>query len=500
MLSESAMDASLRSTGAYGARERPDYEGALGLVLVAVLLLSTLDETALATVGRGLALVGFAFLTLVNIGAAAGVYMAAALLFSEHHFAGQGSWVERPDNYALLILVVYLILGRSFGRSAGAFGRTGAAVVLLLLAAVAHLVALIGLSPEQLSWFMRMFGIPLGMFVLLRRAALREREVRAALLVVSAAGVFAAVETVLEASRLYTIIVPRWVVDPDFNPGLGEPRIGGIPMQPEWNALVISLAFCVLLLRLDRQHPLARAAWLGGGTLCLLGVYLTYTRGAYLGLLMGGVPFFWQRSSARGVTVRRRIMFLVAAIGFAVFILFFPSEVLRSRTEDVGTVYFRFNVWIAGLTMVANHPIMGVGFGQFGSQVGGYIREVASIPVSAGLASSGTIAHNTFLSVAAELGLTGLALYIFILIGGFKAASSAAGTVYGLRGQTWVAGFTIVYLVNVQFITAHELTPNLMYFGIMGAIAGMRLPGTRAPRSAQRHVPAAELTSHHRLG
>jgi hypothetical protein len=84
------------------------------------------------------------------------------------------------------------------------------------------------------------------------------------------------------------------------------------------------------------------------------------------------------------------------------------------------------------------------------------------------------MAHNTFLSVAAELGLIGLALYLVILGGVYRACQSSAGAAWAQRGRTWVAGFTIVYLVNVQFIVAHELVPNLLFFSVMGAIAGMR--------------------------
>jgi hypothetical protein len=79
-------------------------EGLFGLLLAAMLLVSTVDE-ALAPLARGLVLACFPLLAVMNAGAALGVYIAAALLFSVH-YAGQGSfsWVQRPDNFALLIL------------------------------------------------------------------------------------------------------------------------------------------------------------------------------------------------------------------------------------------------------------------------------------------------------------------------------------------------------------------------------------------------------------
>ena len=51
-----------------------------------------------------------------------------------------------------------------------------------------------------------------------------------------------------------------------------------------------------------------------------------------------------------------------------------------------------------------------------------------------------------------------------------------------------VAGFTLVYFVNVQFITAHALVPNALYFGVLGAIAGMR-DRARRPRDVGASPP-----------
>jgi O-antigen ligase len=456
------------------ALARPEVGGALGLVVFGLFLLSTLDETVLAVAGRALALVSFAVLTVVNVGAAVGVYIGAAMLFGEHHFEGQGSWVARPDNYALLLLVLYLVAVRAFGRSTGPFGWVAVAVGVFVASAVLHLIALIGVDPIALPWMMRMFGIPLGLCILLRRAALTQSEVRALLLVIVVIGLLAALITVFLSLGWYSLIVPPWLVDPAVNPGFTERRIGGIQMQPEWNALVLSLAFCVLLFRLDREQSLGRIGWLAAGGLYLWAIYLTYTRGAWLGLLLAGVPLFWQRSAARGVTLRRRALFLVGVLGFAVLVLLAPGEVLQERAGDVDTVYFRFNVWIAGFQMLAQNPLLGVGFGQFTYNVAGFIRAFGAIPTSPGLAQSGTMAHNTFLSVAAELGLVGLALYIFILLGVFRNSQAAATAAWGQRGRTWIAGYTIIYLVNVQFIVAHELVPNVLFFSVLGAIAGMR--------------------------
>ncbi len=142
--------------------------------------------------------------------------------------------------------------------------------------------------------------------------------------------------------------------------------------------------------------------------------------------------------------------------------------------------------------MMIHNPIWGVGFGQFALHLSPLLREVAWIPPSE-MAQEGTLAHNTFLSVGAEFGIVGLALYLGMLVGAYRAAWKAAGEAWGAGGQAWIAAYTAVYLVNIQFITAHKLTSNVLYFGVMGAIAGMQAwrPARMATRPARYPSPAA---------
>jgi hypothetical protein len=456
---------------------RPALEGLYGLLLAAILLVSTVDD-AFAPLARGLVLACFPLLVVVNTGAAVGVYIAAALVFSER-FAGQGTWnwVQRPDNFALLFLAFYLLAGRCFGRKAGRFGSTAVAVALLLVPALIHLITLVGMNQLFLNWFARMFVIPLGLFLLLRRVALSPSEVRALLLVVAAMGVYNAAISLFEAFGWNSLIVPPWIPDaPEFGTG----RVGGLAMHAEFNALDISLAFCVLLLLLDRAQSPARFVWLVGGGACLLAILFTYTRAGWLGLVLGGVPLFWQVSATRGVTVRRRVLFVAFTLGFIILVLFFPSDILQERASDSDTVFFRFNIWAAGFRIAAEHPLWGIGFGHFGNYLGSYVQDLSWIPATPGLESGGTSAHNTLVNIAAELGLVGLTLYLIVVTGVYRAGRARAGAAWGQRGYSWVAGFTLVYYTNIQFVNAHYLVSNLMYFGIMGAIAGMREMPVRA--------------------
>jgi O-antigen ligase len=481
MSTQALRGASLRPYGTQSLTVRPTLEGVFGLLLVALLLLSTVDR-AFAAPARSLFLGCFAVLTVVNAGAGAAVYIAAVLVFSVRHAGSDLSFVERPDNFAFLFLAAYLTAARCFSRSAGRFGWTAAAVALFLVTSLLHLLALVGIVWFWFAWFARMFGIPFVLFVLLRRAALSPREVRAMLLILAVLGMYLALVTILEVLGLYGLVLPRWLADPNFNPLYGDARVGGMAMQAEWNALEISLGLGALLLMLLQGRPGTKFGWAIGAALCVVAIYFCYTRAAFLGLLVGGIPWFWQRAEAAGTTVRRRLLIIIGVVGFASFVLFFPSATLQGRLSDTGNVHFRLNIWAAALGMVAEHPLLGVGFGHFSGEMMPYLRNLEFIPAY-GQYAEGSLAHNTFLSVAAELGLIGLALYAFVIWGTFKTAYESAGTAWGAFGPTWLATFALIYFVNIQFVTAHVLPPNAMYFGVLGAIAGMR-NGNGRPREA----------------
>src|SRR5690349_7797544 len=186
--------------------------------------------------------------------------------------------------------------------------------------------------------------------------------------------------TILESLGWYAVILPPWIGDPEFNPVWGFDRVGGLLMQPEWNALEISLGLGVLAFQAEQRLGLSKIAWLAGIGLCLVAIYLTYTRAAWLGLLLAGVPLFWYASANRGITMRRRVLFVIFVVLVAAVTLLFPSQVTESRMSDSGTVYYRFNLWVMGLRMVLDHPLMGVGFGEFIEHVGNYEQAGGWVP------------------------------------------------------------------------------------------------------------------------
>lgn len=84
-----------------------------------------------------------------------------------------------------------------------------------------------------------------------------------------------------------------------------------------------------------------------------------------------------------------------------------PERMINSVMLGSDTVGYRYYLWKAGWAMWLDHPITGVGIGQFGRYLGSYW--VSSQPIT------GATPHNTYIQVLSETGIIGLIIFIFLI-------------------------------------------------------------------------------------
>src|SRR5678810_976785 len=80
----------------------------LGLSLV-LLVLSSADNGPFGALVKFCWLASVACLTFTNIGGALAAYIGSLAIYSPFHFQGWGTPLERPDNYALAIVLAGLL-------------------------------------------------------------------------------------------------------------------------------------------------------------------------------------------------------------------------------------------------------------------------------------------------------------------------------------------------------------------------------------------------------
>lgn len=196
-------------------------------------------------------------------------------------------------------------------------------------------------------------------------------------------------------------VIREWqkfhILYPGFRPGweVGDPNYYTL------SALLV-LPPAIYLLRTRRSWWVAIYC-LVCMALTLVGVALAASRGGLLGLGAAFLVVVW-RSERR---VRNMIALAVCVLPL---LLISPSSPLQRFLHpnygDVEGEATRLELWRAGLRMVEDHPLTGIGTGNFKFVVTQYETQKNGLQ---------KIAHNTYVEVAAELGLPGLALYLSIL-------------------------------------------------------------------------------------
>jgi len=254
-----------------------------------------------------------------------------------------------------------------------------------------------------LSWFA--FGCFLAViaFGIVAGRALQDETVRAGTSIVIAA-----------AALSLAIRVTVW----RFGEGLGvgtyhianNAWLG--KLQIAW---VLNLVAPLLLARfIEARHAaiagLYGAAWLASAT----ALHLVYSRtgSVTLALTTLGICAFNRR-------YWRRWLLLLGAVAAGAAILFgrssgMPADVFASllrADRDTGIVW-RQGVWRDALSMIADHPLTGVGLGTYDDVAYSEYHSTAAIHFF----RNGWHAHNVFLHVLAETGVIGFAAWSYFWI------------------------------------------------------------------------------------
>jgi hypothetical protein len=136
-----------------------------------------------------------------------------------------------------------------------------------------------------------------------------------------------------------------------------------------------------------------RALWTAAASILIYALFLTNSRGTFLGLLAVFAWLFIRRwGLMRGA--------LLAAAAAAVLFIAGPSR-FAEMSADEASASGRIDAWATGLNLLKWRPILGVGYGSF--------TEYHQLT-----------AHNSVVLCMSELGLTGLYVWLLFIVSGFE--------------------------------------------------------------------------------
>ena len=195
-----------------------------------------------------------------------------------------------------------------------------------------------------------------------------------------------------------------------YGDGTAGFRAAGIFSDSNQYALVVGLWIPIAFLWTVSKHPLwERLFCLGCLIVSLLGIFVAASRGGFVGLIAGFV-YLIARS-------HRPVRNFLGVSALMVPLLFWSSSSLLRRITapadgDRQAQDARLIVWKAGLRMIERHPMIGVGMHNFKSQVLRYEEGDERVE---------SLAHNSYLEIAAETGIPGLLAFLGLLGAVFSA-------------------------------------------------------------------------------
>jgi O-antigen ligase len=124
-----------------------------------------------------------------------------------------------------------------------------------------------------------------------------------------------------------------------------------------------------------------------------------------------------------------------------------------SEQVDSGDLNQRISVWAAGARAFVEHPLFGVGEGAY-------------LQVSSRYYGEGFVAHNTFLSVLVELGITGFLCFAAILLSTARSIRNLINT----DRSMWIA-VAATWFVGVLASTWETQKPTWLFIALIAAAA-----------------------------
>jgi O-antigen ligase len=254
-------------------------------------------------------------------------------------------------------------------------------------------------------------------------------------------------------------------------------RAGGPLHDPNDFAFFLVCAL-PLALALWRVPGRARHLYALAAVLLLLGTLATYSRGAVVGLLAALVY-----AVVAGQVRPRHLVAggaLVAAV-LAAVLLTAPALVGSSieAKQNVGqqNVDDRLTAWSMAAEMIAGHPVFGLGPAGFRTNYDSYLHGRQTDPAHL------DVAHDTYLEVGAELGLVGLAAFLWLLGGGIASAlrASRARGPDGVFARGLCSSFAGT-LVAASFLSEQYFLPLWLLVGLSAALDSRARP-TRPARA-----------------
>ncbi|HSL47020.1 MAG TPA: O-antigen ligase family protein [Anaerolineales bacterium] len=280
------------------------------------------------------------------------------------------------------------------------FPRLGPAEIAMLgyLVATLFSIALVGKNARTpYDFYDRVFS-PMCLYLIIRWTTPDEKEIKQLVPIFLFIGVTQAIIGVL--SWVGPQFLPRhWVTE------AGERTTGSLISYSVYTTTMIFAGLFLLHAGLQRKPGLLRNVYFGLFFVSLFCVFISFSRGSWLGLIavLLGLIYLYPKFMIRWVAIAVPVIILSVAVLFVDY-FYNPSE----RLNESQPALSRLPIALASMRMFEQKPLFGWGYGNFNY----YDRQFQGRVLDLVNARKDHSSHNVYLRTLAEQGLFGFILFL----------------------------------------------------------------------------------------
>ena len=262
------------------------------------------------------------------------------------------------------------------------------------------------------GWLWVQYLLPMGSFIVSRRIEWSEKALKSLLAALTFTGVFVAVIGVMQSQFGINLFTMNYQTITSGHTG----RAYGTFSNAHTFVATLFIFLTITLLQFSiYKDAIIRSILIVAMGIIALGIVLGASRAPWIGAALAFVIIFIKHPQARPLMLIGGIVAILVGLFFFVSLLDHLDGFIK-RVTNLGTLKGRAAVWATAANMIADKPFFGIGFGaeSFALHKPEYITGIG--PLSAQYAVYLAIPHNEYLHVAVLLGITGLILFLLILI------------------------------------------------------------------------------------
>lgn len=398
----------------------------VGLVLSLIYLVLPIQYLALASVG----IIGFvSFLYNINIGIMVGLFIYPFI----------------PDTGIIyyFILLVMIFIFHHFFKSRDNLEGNKVEIPMVIYGILIIIGTFTSINPSGSFRDFTIHMVSLSLVVVMVNSVKTIKELNRLITVL----VFSA--TIVALIGLYQYVVgveidAAWI-DVANNPDI-KARVFSVFGNPnvlaEYLIMMIPLSISLMW---HSKKLYKKVLFLGTSLVLILAIVLTMSRGGWLGFAFSALVFI--------LLVDKRFLLSIIPITLAgVYLLpqTYLNRILSIGNFNDSSNAYRLKMWEITMEIIGDYPLAGVGFGHlpFKQTFETYIRTMPTYH-----------AHNTFLEIAAELGIPGLIAFVILIFVVFKYSIKELIK----KEHTYISIISAGVLSGLAGVLAHGAVENVLY-------------------------------------